>query len=173
MRRGWLVVALLLSLGVNLGLVGAAVVRRHALERWERIRMGEERPPEGFGRRIAERLDLGEAERERFVAVQRALVERTAEGRRRIGELRRELRRELLAAAPDRPRIDALLDELGREEAALNRAFVDSVLDSREVLGARRTEAYLRFLERFAPGPGGPPPPREPFGPLRRRPGPP
>jgi len=47
------------------------------------------------------------------------------------------------------------LAELAGREAALNRAFADGVLDSRELLGGRELELYLRFLERAGPG-GGP-----------------
>jgi hypothetical protein len=174
-RRGWLLLALLLSLGVNLGLIAGAVARRRAIDRWEAVRTGEWRPPEGVGRRLADRLDLEAGERERFVAVQRRLVESTITGRRRIAELRFELRGELLAERPDRARIDALLDELAGAEASLDRAFAESVLESRAILGERRAEAYLRILERFAPGRGGPPPhgrrdwggPGDRFGPRR------
>jgi len=154
-KRGWLLVALLLSVGVNVGLVGVAVGRRVAFERWERVREGVGQPPEGFGRRLAERLGVPEERRERFQAIQRALVERTAAERREVVRVRLELRRELLAERPDRARVDSLLAELAGREAALNRAFADGVLDSRELLGGRELELYLRFLERAGPG-GGP-----------------
>lgn len=166
MKRGWLVVALLLSLGANLGLLAGALARRRALDRWEAVRAGEARPPEAVGLRLAARLGLEAGERERFLAVQRRLVERTLDGRRRIAGLRTELRAELSAERPGRAELDALLAALAAEEAALDRAFAESVLESREVLGARRTADYLRFLERFAPGRGGPP--HGPFGPRRR-----
>jgi hypothetical protein len=154
-KRGWLLVVLLLSLGVNLGLVGSLLARRTGPERWQSDRPAEGRRPEALGRRLADRLELEPDERERFVAIQRSLFERTTEGRREITRIRRELRREVLLSEPDRPRLDALLEDLAHEEAALNRAFVAAVLESREVLGERRAAAYLRFLERFAPGRGG------------------
>jgi hypothetical protein len=170
-KRGWGGIALRLSVGVNLGLIAGAAARRRALDRWEAIRAGEMAPPERPGHRIAERLGLDEAERERFVAIQHRLVERTLAGRRRVAELRRELRPELLAERPDRARVEELLAELAREEAALDRAFVDSVIESRAVPGPRRAEAYLAFLERFAPGRPGPPHAEGgPFGARRRGP---
>jgi hypothetical protein len=161
-KRGWLVVALLLSLGVNLGLVGVAVARRVAVERWERVRHGLEQPPEGFGRRLADRLGVPAERRERFLAIQHGLIERTAAERRQVERARLELRRELLAARPDRARVDALLGELAERESALNRAFAASVLESREVLSGRELELYLRFVERAGGGvgPGGGPGPR-------------
>jgi Spy/CpxP family protein refolding chaperone len=157
-KRGALVLLLLLSLGANVGLVGLAIGRRAAGERWRSVGAGEIRPPEQFGRRMADRLELGDDQRVRFVEIQRRLVDRAAAGRRRIADLRAELRREVLAAEPDRAAIEAALDRLAREEAMLNRAFVESVLESRAVLDDRQAERYLRFLERFAPGRRGPGP---------------
>lgn len=173
MKRGWLIVGLLLSLGLNLGLVGVAVARRVGLERWERVARGEAPPPSALGRRLAERLGVPEDRREAFLDVQRRLLERTVETRREIGRARLELRRELLAPRPDRARVETLLDELARLEEEMNRAFVEGVLDSRETLAPRELELYLRFLERAGPGmgprggPGGGMPPgagpRRPF----------
>lgn len=168
MRRGTLVVALLLSLGVNLGLLGVAVARRAAGERWQRAERGETLPPERFGRRLADRLGVPDERRDAFLTVQRRLAERTAVERRELLRVRLALRRELLAPAPDRARIDDLLDELADRERSLNRALVESVLESRQSLAGRELERYLRFLERAGPGPGGPP--RHGFGAGRRRP---
>jgi len=164
-KRGWLVVALLLSLGVNLGLVGVAVARRAVDARWERAARGaaEMPPPERLGRRLADRLGVAQGRREAFLAVQRRLAERTATERRELVRVRLALRRELLAPQPDRDRIATLLDELGERERALNRALVDSVLESRATLDGRELELYLRFLERAGPPPGGGP--RRRFGP--------
>jgi len=156
MRRGWLVLALLVSLGVNVGLVGVGLARRAGLERWQRVRVGLEAPPPGMAQRLAERIGVPAARRERFLAVQRRLVERTAAERREVARLRFALRGELLASVPDRARIDELLTALAAREAELSRALVAGVLESREVLDGRELELYLRFLERAAPGSGGP-----------------
>lgn len=155
MKRGGLVLALLVSLGVNLGLVGVALARRAGVERWERVRQGLEAPPERFARRLADRVGVPSERREHFLSVQRRLGERTAEERRQVLRVRDELRRELLSSEVDPQRLDALLAELGEREAALNRALVDSVLESRDLLDGRELELYLRFLDRAAPGGGG------------------
>jgi len=145
-KRWWLVVALLLSLGVNLGLVGAAIVRQRAIAAWT-----GERPPGGPepGARLAERLRLDDAQREQFLGIQRRLVERVRDERRELGRLRRVLRDELIAPEPDRDRIDRLVDEIAERQLALDRAFVDHVLESRELLDGEQLERYLFFLERF------------------------
>lgn len=146
MRRWWLVVALLLSLGVNLGLVGAQIVRQRALAVW-----AGERPPGGSepGLRLAERLALDGAQREQFLAIQRRLAERVRDERRELGRLRRVLRDELIAPAPDRARVDRLLAEIAERQLALDRAFAEHVLESRELLDPEQLERYLVFLERF------------------------
>ena len=156
MRRGWLVVALLLSLGVNLGLAGTALARRAEARRWH-FGSGADAPlPERLGHRLAERLQLPPERRERFVDAHRRLVERTFAERREVGRLRHELRRELLAPQPDRAHVDALLGEIATREDELNRAFATSILESRALLDDRELEGYLRILERVAPGRRGP-----------------
>jgi len=178
MKRWWLVVALLLSLGVNLGLVGAQIVRQRAIAAWT-----GERPPGAPepGLRLAERLELDGAQREQFLRVQRQLTDRVREERRELGRLRRVLRDELIAPSPDRARIEGLLGEIAERQLALDRAFVEHVLESRELLDPEQLERYLLFLERFTaqrfgrpeerpdprfgPGRGGEPGPQ-------RRPGP-
>jgi len=154
MNRGWIVVALLLSLGVNVGLVAVGLSRRAAVHRALDAEPAGPPPVERFGRRLADRLDLDADRRERFVEVQRRLVERTAEERQAVQQVRLELRRELLSPEPDRERLEELLGRLSGREAALNRAFVENVLETRELLAGPELEAYLRFLERFAPGRG-------------------
>ncbi|MCB9378930.1 MAG: periplasmic heavy metal sensor [Holophagales bacterium] len=146
MKRWWLVVALLLSLGVNLGLVGAQIARRRAVAAW-----AGERPPGGPepGARLAERLRLDDAQREQFLAIQRRLIEGVRDQRRELGRLRRVLRDELIAPAPDRGRVDLLLGEIAERQQALDRAFVEHVLESRELLDGEQLERYLFFLERF------------------------
>lgn len=171
MKRGWLVVALLASLGLNLGLVGVQIARARAVARWTGER-GDPGGPEP-GARLADRLSLEGGERERFLRLQRQLAEAVREERGQIGRLRHQLRGELIAPRPDRQRIDRLLADVAAHQEALDRAFADSVLESRQQLSGRALDAYLRFVERFAqPGPpGGREPPRErgegPRGPRR------
>ena len=154
MKRGWLVVALLASLGLNLGLVGVQIARARAAAAWSGDR-GEPGGPDP-GARLADRLRLEGGERERFLRLQRRLAETVREERGQIGRLRHELRGELIAPRPDRGRIDDLLAGVAAHQEVLDRAFADSVLESRQQLSGRALEAYLRFVERFAqPGPPG------------------
>ncbi len=147
MKRGWLGVALLLSIGFNLGLIGMQLVRERAVERWER---GERWSERDIGERLARRLELAGEERERFLVLQRRLGRSVLEARQRVHALRRELRDELIAPEPDRGRIDRLLTEIAAEQSAIDRAFTANVLESRAALGEEAERAYLRFVERFA-----------------------
>lgn len=193
MSRGALVVALLLSLGVNLGLIGIGVARRRAIERYwgegrpvdlpadrlsERIRQhdvpGGGFRPEGFpeevlGDRLADRLGLEAERRERLVSAVRRMGVGVGDSRREIRRIREAIRREIGAGAPDRARVDALLDELAGAEVRLNRAFVDGVLDARSGLDEDESRQLLLLMAEFGlgrtlgeprgpgPGPGGPP----------------
>ena len=162
MRRNWLFLALLLSVGVNCGLVGMGIMRHRMLAGADRPDRSEraERPPGSQGARLADRLELEGEERERFLGLQRQLAERVLAGRRRIDDSRRELRRELTSPDPDRDRVEALLDGIGREQDALDRALVDNVFAARELLDGESERQYLRFVERFGGAFAGGRPPR-------------
>lgn len=169
MKRFWVVLALVLSLGVNVGLIGAALLRERMIDRFQR----ELAPGGDPGLRLADRLELAGETRTRFLAQQRRLADAVRELRPKIGELERRLRRELVAPAPDRARVEEISRALGEATLALDRAFIDNVLATREILDGRAERDFLRFVERF-PGArralGGDRPPRRPFrGPQDRR----
>jgi hypothetical protein len=173
MKRFWLVLALVLSLGVNLGLVGAALLRQRAADRFA----GEPGPGGDPGVRLADRLELEGDIRERFLEQQRELADAVRELRPRIGRLDRELRLELVSRSPERAKVEAARRALADATEALDRAFTENVLATREILDGRAERDYLRFIERF-PGRrralGGERDFRRPFGgPRDRPPGPP
>lgn len=169
MRRNWLFLALLLSVGVNCGLLGIGIARHRMIERWaaDRADPGEagdrrQRPRFGEGTRLADRLELTGETRENFLRLQRELAERVHAGRRSIDESRRLLRRELVDRAPDRGKVEELLTAILREQEALDRALVANVFSAREILDGRAEREYLRFVERFGAAVAGPPPPHPP-----------
>ena len=157
MKRGLLVLALVLSVGMNLGLLGAAVVRHRRFDHgdWERDRFRDrfrDGVPGRFddpGARLADRLRLEGDVRQRFLARQSELAGKARELRPRIADLERELRRELVAAEPDRERVAAIPGELAAAQSELERAFAESVLATREVLDGDAERDYLKFVERF------------------------
>ncbi|HEX5716191.1 MAG TPA: periplasmic heavy metal sensor [Thermoanaerobaculia bacterium] len=165
MRRWWLrwgtLIALLLSLGVNLGLVAAVAMRRIAsrpgLQRLE----GEPLPR---FRRLADRLGLEGEQRRRFFDLQRQLFEETVRIRMRQAESQREVRRELVSREPDQERIDALLQQAARDFLALEQALAKNIAATRAILSPAQEEEYLRIVSRMQQQP-----PRRRLPPMRER----
>lgn len=168
MRRWWVVIALLLSLGVNLGLVAAVATRRIAA-RAEGLRPQGAGPREMEGeplprfRRLADHLGLEGEQRRRFLDLQRQLVEETLRVRMRLGETQREVRRELVSREPDRERIDELLEQSARDFLTLEQALAKNVVATRAILDPGQEEEYLRIVSRMRPPGGG-------FGPQQQPP---
>lgn len=184
MIRWWLVIGLLLSVGVNLGIL-AVVVTRHGGPPPPR----EERPPrEGQNPanpnadpvprlgRLADRLKLEGDQRRKFLDVQWNLYQESTRQRLQMNEVHREIRREVTRPNPDRQRVEALLAESSRIHMVLERALVNNILSTRELLGPEKEKEYLKIVGRLrlpnpGPGigtPGAPPPKRRPGGLLDR-----
>lgn len=183
MSRWWLVIALLLSVGLNVGILAAIAARKAGPPPPAR----EGRPPqEGQNPanvdpvprlgRLADRLKLEGDQRRKFLDIQWNLYQETTRQRLQLNEVHRELRRELTRSNSDRQRVEALLGESSRIYVALERALVNSVLSTRELLGPEKEKEYLRIVGRLrvpnpGPGianPGGPPPQRRQGGFLDR-----
>ncbi|HEY4595567.1 MAG TPA: periplasmic heavy metal sensor, partial [Thermoanaerobaculia bacterium] len=184
MSRWWLVIALLLSVGLNVGILAAVAARRGGPPPPREEREG--RPPqEGQNPanpanvdpvprlgRLADRLKLEGDQRRKFLDLQWNLYQESTRQRLQMNEVHRELRRELTRPAPDRQRVEALLNESSRIHMALERALVSNILSTRELLGPEKEKEYLKIVGRLRlpnPGPGvgnpaGPPPKRRPGG---------
>ena len=164
MKRAWVWVALVLSLGINIGVLATiGVTRLRTKARWEQPRP-EGRPDMG---RFADHLRLRGGEREQFVEIQRRLFETARQKSQELESLRAELRREMSTAEPDPVKIDEFLTRSGEVYQALDRAFVESILASREILTPEQQQRYFHILTRMREGamrfgprggpPGGPP----------------
>lgn len=192
MKRWWVVLALLLSLGVNLGLLAAVAGGWWA----ERGRAADEAapaadatlpgpgsprrgdgppgggPPPGWQgpplERLADHLGLEGATRERFLELQRDFVASVAEARRRRLELGRRMRAELTSPQPDPERVESLAAEMGEVFTAAERATAEVILETRDLLDDPEQERrYLGVLERLRGA--GPPAAEERRGPRFRR----
>jgi Spy/CpxP family protein refolding chaperone len=163
MRRWWLVIALLLSVGLNLGILAAIGARRAALFAGK-----GERPPLEAGpgskpgadpvprlARLADRLKLEGEPRRRFLDIQWNLYQETTRLRLRLNEVHRDLRREMSRPTPDRQRVEALLNESARIYLALERSLVNNVFATRDLLDPEQQAEYLKIVGRLrVPGPG-------------------
>jgi Spy/CpxP family protein refolding chaperone len=184
MKRWWVWVLLLLSLGVNVGILatlGAQRLRRPGPPAAEAPPAPAPAAPEPAApspeppratvpaptfQGLADRLGLEGEARRRFLDIQRRAFETMRAERQRMLAARAALRRELTAAAPDRARIDSLLAEAGAAQAALERSLVSSLLESRALLDPEQQRLYLRFVEERLRPAGAP---RGPRRPLRER----
>ncbi len=187
MKRWWLVIVLLLSLGVNAGILATLAVHRLS-------KPGREGPPPDRGpipeevlpdpnpegppprvTRLADRLGLEGEQRRRFIALQLRFFADTVRLRTQQVEVYRALRRELTAREPDQGRIESLLQEAARLHLALEQAMTRNVIDSRAVLDPEQERLYRQILSRLRPPglrPGGglgDQPPRAQRRPRRQR----
>ncbi len=149
MRRWGIWVALLLSVGLNLGLFGALLVRDSARPSFPGV--GPEREPRRPGVFLAQRLGLEGQERQRFLDLHEALVAEIGKERRQLFELRRQLRTELAASRASREAALELVAQIGTHQATLERLLVDHVFEVRRVLPPEPLGRYLRWLSRVPP----------------------
>lgn len=186
MRRWWLVIALLLSVGLNVGIL-AAIAARHGGSPPEP--RGANAPEIAGGKdtlpllpRLADRLGLEGEKRRKFLDIQWNLYQETSRLRLQLGEAHREIRRELTRREPDRQRVEQRLNESARIYLSLERSMVSNVLATRELLDPEQERQYMALIGRLriagggldGPGPGlgpGPQqqPPMRPAEEMRRR----
>lgn len=179
MRRWWLAIALLLSVGLNVGILTAVGVRRAVALRQQAVRSqaaaSNANDPVPRLARLANYLKLEGDQRRRFLDIQWNLYQETTRLRLQLNEVHRALRRELTRPDPDRQRVEELLNESSRIYLSLERSLVNNVFATRDLLGPEKAEDYLKIVGRLrvpnpGPGianPGGPLPKRSP-GPLQR-----
>ncbi len=177
MSRWWLVIALLLSVGLNVGILATIAARRPGPP------PNQGRPPQQAQNqanvdpvprltRLANRLKLEGDQRRKFLDIQWSLYQETTRQRLQLNEVHRELRRELTRPDPDRQRVDGLLAESSRIYLSLEKSLVGDIFATRELLGPEKEKEYLKIVGQLRipnPGPGianpaGPPP-------AQRRPG--
>jgi hypothetical protein len=160
MRRWWLVIALLLSVGLNAGIFAVIAMRRLAMrpkgQKPAAAMVNPAADPLPRLPKLADRLGLEGEERRRFLDIQWNLYQETSHLRLQLGEVHRDLRRELIRPAPDKARVDRLLAESARIYLALERALVNNVLATRELLDPDREKDYLKLIGQLrVPNPGG------------------
>ncbi len=122
---------------------------------------------------LARRLGVPERDRPRFVELQRRFLAETKTRRIQLETVRQGLRGELTAPQPNTERLHALVDASARLQGALERAFVEHVLQAREILDGEAEQRYLKFLARLGPravaGMGPPPGQGRPLDPRWQR----
>ena len=144
MKRWWLVLALLLSLGVNVGILATLAVARL---RPAEVQKAPQGPPEKRLARLADRLGLAGGERERFLTLQRQFFADTGHDRKRLQQIYRQVRRELISARPDPDHLEKLLTESSQVYLAVERAVTANVLATRKIKMVIVTRAEIEQLK--------------------------
>ncbi len=159
MKRWWLVIALLLSVGLNVGLLAAIAVRRmNPAVRAAKAPAANQQQADPLPRlpQLANRLGLEGEERRKFLDIQWNLYQETSHLRLQLGEVHRHLRHELIQSPPDRAQVDRLLEESSRVYLALEKSLVGNILATRDLLGPEKEKQYLRLIGQLRiPNPGG------------------
>lgn len=177
--------ALMLSIGINLGLLASWLMstKPTAISTQNPITqeppqpdLSGERPLPRIFVRMADELSLEGKTKEQFLGLQRRFLRRTISARAELGQTQTQIRRELLAANPDRQVIQTHLKQMAEARLELETAFAENMLDTRELLEPAQARRFLQMIgrlrqdrEQFQPGPGRPGQQRRPFQP--RRPG--
>lgn len=164
MRRWGLILALFLSVGVNVGILAALATRRATRPERQPPPAVREEPgpleghePDGHPRasRLADRLGLEGEPRRQFLDLQQRFFEKTVRIRLHMVETQREVRRELMSPEPDRQKIDALLQDSARDFLSLEQALATNIVESRKLLDPEQEEEFLRVVARLRPQAGG------------------
>ena len=143
MNLKWLWIVLAVSLGINVGILATLAVQgadKGTEEKSKQPSLDERTGP------IADRLGLEGEDREKFIQLQRGLLESSQGNREELDGMRREVRRELREDEPDRARIDRLIADMAEVSAAQEREYVETVMASREILDDEQQALYMQFL---------------------------
>jgi hypothetical protein len=159
MKRWWLVIVLLLSLGLNVGILAAVAARRLGPGGLGAKAAGTaNQPPDPLPKlpQLANRLGLEREERRKFLDIQWNLYQETSHLRLQLGETHRNLRHELIQPQPDRAQVDRLLEESSHTYLALEKSLVSNIMATRDLLGPEKEKQYLRLIGQLRiPNPGG------------------
>lgn len=145
MKLSWLWIALAVSLGINVGVLGTLAVQGSDKEKGTEEKSAERSLDERTGP-IAERLGLEGEDREKFMQLQRGMLESSQGHRDELDGMRREVRKELREDDPDRARMDRLIGDMAEVSSAQEREYVEMVMATRELLDDEQQAMYLQFL---------------------------
>jgi len=160
-NKQWLVLLLLiLSVGINVGLLAGGLAKRVAPERTDdsstESRLSDDGPLRSVPRRLernlnrmAGELQLEGENRRVFLALQDEFFRTSAAGRDRLRAARRALRRELTSERPDRAEAEHWVQELGAAQADLERAFIANYFETRALVAPEQQEKLRRFMARI------------------------
>ncbi len=161
MKRWLPVILLLLSVGLNVGLLiqrnRAAAAREARIEarqeaRKERDREGRDRVRERLLERMVDKVGIEGAPRDRFVELHRGFFERTREMREQQRRAERALRENLGSATPDRALAEVQLAEIAEARNEIEKAFVETFFTANAILGPDQKARYRELVAELRRG---------------------
>lgn len=161
MKRWHIVILLLLSVGLNVGLLAQRGREKAAREaraearqeaRAERTRDGRERARERLLERMVDKIGLQGEQRERFIELHRGFFERTREMREQQRRAERALRENLGSATPDRALAEVQLDEIATAKKEIEAVFVENFFDATAILDQDQKTRYRELVAELRRG---------------------
>lgn len=132
--RGLMFYALLLSVLLNLGVVGAAGYRA----------LGEREAPGG----LADTLKLDAQQRNRWHSLEESFVSELDAGWKEIASHREKLVREVFSETPDAARIEAERARIAQIQVQQQQRVIQQFLREREILNPAQRQALVDLLLR-------------------------
>ncbi len=133
MRRSTLLYALVISLLLNLGVLGAAG--------YQALRHGG---PAGDD--LAVRLAMDSGQRERWQVLEDSFVRELDAGWREIAQHRERLIREVFSDDPDRARIEEERARIAQLQTRQQQRVIEQFLQERDILNAEQRRALVELL---------------------------
>lgn len=134
-NRGWMFYALILSVLINLGVVGAAGYHAFAGDRREN---GD----------LADILRLDAAQRRQWHSLEEGFVRELDAGWQEIARHREALVREVFSERPDPARIEAERARIAQIQALQQQRVISQFTREREILNAQQRQALVDLLLR-------------------------
>ena len=138
--------ALLLSLLLNLGVLGAVAYRALQNGEWPAIF-----PAERAAASLPNYLKLDAAQRLKWEALESGFLGELKTGWQQIREHREAMIREIFAGQPDRGRIETERAAIAELQSAQQRRIIEQLLRERDILDSEQRSRLAEILLRQAP----------------------
>jgi Spy/CpxP family protein refolding chaperone len=160
-KRWWVVILLLLSVGLNIGLLAQRGRERNERDARREARQAEERKdPAGAESREArnrqrmkrlldrmvEEVGVAGEQRDQFVAIQEGFFDRTLATRQRLRQGQRALRDNLSSPQPDRALAEKQAAEIAEAQKEIEAAFIDNFFATSAILDQDQQHRYRSLV---------------------------
>lgn len=160
MKRWILVVLLLLSVGLNIGLLAQrGGERRERQERREARLEARQNPGNAESRaarerpmlkrlldRMVEEVGVAGEQRGKFVAIQESFFDRTLATREKLRQSQRALRDNLSSPQPDRALAESQAAEIAAAQKEVEAAFIESFFATSAILDPDQQQRYSKLV---------------------------